>query len=546
MEWNIADLVERIADLAPDREVLVCGDQRRTCAQLEERSNRLANHLASVGIGPGDHVGVYAFNCVEFVESMLGAYKLRAVPINVNYRYVEDELRYLFDNADLKALVHHRRFTPRIAAVKDEMPLLRHRIAIDDDSGEDFRATGAVAYEDVLASASPSRSFGSRSPDDLYMLYTGGTTGMPKGVMWRHHDVIFTLGGGIDHATGIPAQRPEDISAKMTATPTVSMAIAPLMHGASQWATLGALFTGNKVVLYGDRSFDPDAVWRIIEKERVQTLAITGDAMGRPLVEALAGPSSGRDLASLVVVASTAAVFSPSVKEQFKQRFPNLIVVDSVGASETGFHGTSLYQAGESSLAKSGVVRVRPGRDTTVVDETGRPLVPGSGVVGKLARTGNVPLGYYKDPKKTAETFVEFGGRRYSIPGDFATIEADGTITLLGRGSVCINSGGEKVFPEEVESALKAHPEVFDVVVVGVRDERWGERVAAVLQPRAGHTPTLEELAAHCRSKIAGYKIPRALYLVERIERSPSGKPDYPWAKALAAERAAREPTPPS
>jgi len=541
MEWNIADLVERIVDLAPDREALVCGDARRSYAQLEERSNRLANHLASAGIGPGDHVGIYAFNCVEFVESMLGAYKLRAVPINVNYRYVEDELRYLFDNADLKALIHHRRFTPRIAAVKDEMPLLRHRIAIDDDSGEDFRDSGAVAYGEALASASPARSFGPRSPDDLYILYTGGTTGMPKGVMWRQQDVIFTLGGGIDHATAIPAKRPEELSAKMAATPGVSMAIAPLMHGASQWGTFGALFTGNKVVLYGDRSFDPDAVWRIIEKERVQTLSITGDAMARPLIEALAGPSAGRDLSSLFVLASTAAVFSPSVKEQFKQRFPNMIVTDSVGASETGFHGTSLYQAGESAAARTGVVRVRPGRDTTVVGDDGRPLAPGTGVVGKLARTGNVPLGYYKDPKKTAETFVEAGGRRYAIPGDFATLEADGTIVLLGRGSVCINSGGEKVFPEEVEAALKAHPEVFDVVVVGVRDPRWGERVAAVLQPRPGREPTLDALAAHCRDKIAGYKVPRSLYLVERIERSPSGKPDYPWAKALAAERAARE-----
>ena len=272
MEWNIADLVERIVDLAPDREALVCGDQRRSYAQLEERSNRLANHLASVGVGPGDHVGIYAFNCVEFVESMLGAYKLRAVPINVNYRYVEDELRYLFDNADLKALIHHRRFTPRIAAVKDEMPLLRHRIAIDDDSGEDFRTTGAVAYDEALASASPARSFGPRSPDDLYILYTGGTTGMPKGVMWRQHDVIFTLGGGIDHATGIPASGARgSLGEDGGRPPMVTMAIAPLMHGASQWGTFGALFTGNKIVLYGERSFDADAVWRTVEKERVQT-----------------------------------------------------------------------------------------------------------------------------------------------------------------------------------------------------------------------------------------------------------------------------------
>jgi acyl-CoA synthetase (AMP-forming)/AMP-acid ligase II len=543
MEWNIADLVERIVDLAPDREALVCGDQRRSYAQLEERSNRLAHHLASVGIGPGDHVGIYAFNSVEFVESMLGAYKLRAVPINVNYRYVEEELRYLFDNADLKALIHHRRFTPRIAAVKDEMPLLRHRIAIDDDSGEDFRGAGAVSYAEALASASPARSFAPRTPDDLYVIYTGGTTGMPKGVMWRQQDVIFTLGGGIDHATGIPAQAPEDLSKKMGPTPSVTLAIAPLMHGAAQWATLGALFTGNKIVLYGERSFDADAVWRIVEKERVQTMAITGDAMGRPLVEALFAGSAGRDLSSFVVIASTAAVFSPSVKQQFKERFPNLIVVDSVGASETGFHGTSMYQAGEAAKGQGGVVRVRPGRDTLVIGEDGKPLMPGSGAVGKLARTGNLPLGYHKDPKKTAETFVTHQGRRYAIPGDFAKVEADGSIVLLGRGSVCINSGGEKVFPEEVEAALKAHPEVFDVVVVGVRDPRWGERVAAVLQPRAGHTPTLEALAAHCRDKIAGYKIPRALYLVERIERSPSGKPDYPWAKALAAERAAREPS---
>jgi acyl-CoA synthetase (AMP-forming)/AMP-acid ligase II len=273
----------------------------------------------------------------------------------------------------------------------------------------------------------------------------------------------------------------------------------------------------------------------------VQTLSITGDAMARPLIEALAGPSGARDLTSLFVLASTAAVFSPSVKQQFKERFPNMIVTDSVGASETGFHGTSLYQAGESSGASQGVVRVRPGRDTLVVGEDGRPLAPGSGLVGRLARTGNVPLGYYKDAKKTVETFISVEGRRYAVPGDFAKLEADGTIVLLGRGSVCINSGGEKVFPEEVEAALKSHPDVFDAVVVGVRDPRWGERVAAVVEPRPGRTPTLAALAVACREKIASYKIPRSLYLVERIERSPSGKPDYPWARALAAERAARE-----
>jgi acyl-CoA synthetase (AMP-forming)/AMP-acid ligase II len=472
---------------------------------------------------------------------MLGAYKLRAVPINVNYRYVEDELRYLFDNADLKALVHHRRFVPRIAAVKDEMPKLRHLIAIDDDSSEDFRSLGAVEYEEALAAASPERRFGPRSSGDLYVLYTGGTTGMPKGVMWRHQDVIFTLGGGIDHATGLPAQQPEDMSKKMAPAQTVTLAIAPLMHGAAQWATLGALFTGNRIVLYGERSFDADAVWRIVEKERVQTMTITGDAMGRPLVEALAAGSAGRDLSSFFVIASTAAVFSPSVKQQFKERFPNLIVVDSVGASETGFHGTSLYQSGEAARGQTGVVRVRPGRDTLVLGDDGKPVAPGSGAIGKLARTGNVPLGYYKDAKKTAETFVEVEGRRYAIPGDFAKVEEDGSIVLLGRGSVCINSGGEKIFPEEVEAALKAHPDVFDVIVVGVRDPRWGERVAAVLQPRPGRTPVLDALAVHCRSRLASYKIPRALYLVDHIERSPSGKPDYPWAKALAAERAARE-----
>jgi acyl-CoA synthetase (AMP-forming)/AMP-acid ligase II len=359
---------------------------------------------------------------------------------------------------------------------------------------------------------------------------------MPKGVMWRQHDVIFTLGGGIDHATGIPCGRPEELPDKaLTQPPIVTFAVPPLMHGAAQWAMLGSLFVGNKVVLHP--VFDALEVWRIVGRERVNTVAITGDAMGRPLVEALAAHRDELDLGSLIVLASSAAIFSPVVKEQFKALLPNLVIVDSIGATESGFNGTAIYQSGAERREGAGV-SVRPGRDTVVVDAAmSRRLEPGTGEVGKIARGGNVPLGYYKDPQKTAETFVTIDGRRYSIPGDFAKVEADGSITLLGRGSVCINSGGEKIYPEEVEAVLKSHPDVFDAVVVGVPDSRWGEKVAAVVQARPGRSPTLEALDVHCRPRLAGYKVPRALCLIPAIQRQPSGKPDYPWAKkaALAA-----------
>jgi acyl-CoA synthetase (AMP-forming)/AMP-acid ligase II len=345
--------------------------------------------------------------------------------------------------------------------------------------------------------------------------------------------VIFTLGGGIDHVTGIPHERPEGLTAKTQNPPMVSLAIAPLMHGASQWATLSGSFVGNKVVLYCERSFDPSKVWELVERERVNVMMVTGDAMGRPLVDELARGGAKRDLASLVALSSTAAVFSPSVKAEFKAHFPNLVLTDSVGSSEGGFNGTAMYDPSAPRREGAGV-NVRPGRDTIVLDDQLRPVPPGSGVIGRIARGGNVPLGYYKDLKKSAEVFIEVDGRRYSVPGDFAKVEADGTITLLGRGSVCINSGGEKIYPEEVEQALKSHPDVFDALVVGLPDERWGERVAAVVQPREGRRPTLEQLAAHCRQHVAGYKVPKALQLVERLQRHPSGKPDYPWARRAA------------
>ena len=526
MHFNLADLFEAAVDAFGEREYLVAEGKRRTYAQMEARSNRLAHHLAAEGVGPGDHVGIYAYNCAEWVEALWAVFKLRAVWININYRYVEDELAYIFENADLKALIHQQEFGPRVEAVRKHLPLLRHTLVIADD------------YEESLAAHSPERDFGPRSGDDLYILYTGGTTGLPKGVVWRHEDVFFALGGGIDPTTNERVDRPDAMVEKGKAGfPLTFLPIAPLMHGATQWGVMGQSFTGNKVVLVA--KFDPRRVWDLVEQEKVNGVMITGDAMGRPLIEALEDPSADYDLSSLLVLTSSAAVFSPSVKDQFFARFPNLVLTDAIGASESGTNGITVVQPGNTAM--KGGPTVQAVVDTVVLDETGNTVVPGSGVIGKVARRGNIPLRYLKDEQKTAETFVEVGGVRYAMPGDFATVEADGTITLLGRGSQSINSGGEKIFPEEVEAAVKSHPAVYDVIVVGVPDERWGQRVAAVVQPRAGRAASLEELQAHCRTKIAGYKVPRELHVVEQMQRSPSGKPDYPWAKRIAEANKERQ-----
>jgi 3-oxocholest-4-en-26-oate---CoA ligase len=538
MEYNLADLFEHAADHFGEREYVVCAGERRTYAEIEERANRLAHHLAAHGVKTGDHVGIYAYNSVEWVETAWAVFKLRATWVNINYRYVEDELRYLFDNSDMVALVYQREFAPRVAAVRDELPLLKHTIVIEDGSGADISTLDSVPYEEALASGSPERDFGPRSPDDRYILYTGGTTGMPKGVVWRHEDVFFALGGGIDVPTSTRVERPEGMVEKglAAAGPTTSLPIAPLMHGATQWSVMGGAFVGNKSVLVP--RFDPDEVWALVDAEKVNLLFITGDAMARPLIEAINASTTDHDLSSLVALSSTAAVFSSSVKDQFLERFPNLVVTDSVGASESGANGYSVVQKGKTEM--KGGPTVNAVVDSIVVDESFRPVPPGSGVVGKLARKGNIPLEYYKDPAKTAETFLTApDGTRYVIPGDFATVEADGNITLLGRGSVSINSGGEKIFPEEVEGAVKSHPDVYDCTVVGLPDERWGQRVVAVVQLREGSDPSLEDIQEHCRTKIAGYKVPRALHVVDAFVRSPSGKPDYRWAKEVASNAAA-------
>ena len=521
MEFNLADLFEHSVDAFGVREYLVAGDARRTYAEMDARANRLAHHLADQGIGPGDHVGIYGVNSVEWIESLWAIFKLRAVWININYRYVEDELAYLFGNADLKALIHDADFADRVAGVSDQMPDLRHRLVIGGD------------YEDAVRARSPERDFAPRSGDDRYILYTGGTTGLPKGVEWRHADVLFALGGGIDVLSGERAQAPGDLVARgrKNGFAITFLPIAPLMHGATQWAVMGQSFVGNKVVLMSQ--FDPHEVWRLVEAEKANSVMMTGDAMARPLVEALdEEPSRSRDLSSLLSLSSTAAIFSPSLKDQFLDRFPNIVMTDAVGSSEGGASGIVIVARGKTAMR--GGPTVSPVAGTVVLDDELRLVEPGSGTIGRIARSGDIPVGYYGDPVKTAATFVEVDGTRYVIPGDLATVEADGSITLLGRGSQSINSGGEKIFPEEVEAAVKSHPAVYDAVVVGVPDTRWGQQVAAVVQPREGMTPDLESVQQHCRTKIAGYKVPRQLHLVEQMQRSPSGKADYPWATKVA------------
>lgn len=536
MEFNLADMFEAAADAFAEREYLVAEGKRRTYAQMEERANRLAHHLAAQGVGPGDHVGIYAYNCVEWVEALWAVFKIRAVWININYRYVEAELEYLFGNADLVALVYQRELGQRVAAVRRRLPKLRHTLVVEDGTEPDPEQDseiGALPYEEAVSGATPERDFPPRSGEDLYILYTGGTTGMPKGVVWRHEDVFFALGGGIDPFSGARVSDPMAMVEKgrSSAFQITMLPIAPLMHGATQWSVMGLSFVGNRVVLVA--RFDPRDVWRLISEEKVTSLMLTGDAMARPLYEAISeGATEGLDLSSLVSISSTAAVFSPSVKDQILERFPDIVLSDAIGSSETGSNGIIVVQKGNTAM--KGGPTVNPISGAVVLDENLEQVKPGSGVVGKIARSGDIPIGYYNDPVKTAETFIKVGGTRYAMPGDFATVEEDGTVTLLGRGSVSINSGGEKIFPEEVEAAVKSHPDVYDAVVVGVPDERWGQRVAAVVQPRPSRQPDLAGIQAHCRKKIAGYKIPRQIHLVEVIERSPSGKADYPWAKDVA------------
>jgi acyl-CoA synthetase (AMP-forming)/AMP-acid ligase II len=527
MALNIADLFEHAADAVPDRMALACGDRHVTYRELDERTNRLAHHLASIGVGRDDHVGLYARNSIEAAETLIATYKLRARAVNINYRYVEAELRYMVGDADLVALVYDRQFSPLVAAVAPDAAKLRGAVVVDDGSAPDGEIPG-VRYDTALAGQPAARDFGPRSGDDIYLLYTGGTTGYPKGVLWRQEDVWRTLGGGIDFLTGEALPDEWAQSQKALAGGLVKLCTAPLIHGNAQWALLAGLFAGETIVLAP--KFEPKDIWTSVQRYKVNVLVIIGDAMARPLIEAY--QSASYDTSSLIAISSTAALFSPVVKEACVRALPNVVITEAIGSSETGFGGLSFVTAGAQ---QRGGPTVTPGPDVIVLDDDGRPAGPGQ--VGRLARGGHVPLGYYNDPDKTAALFAEVDGKRYTVPGDLARVEADGTITLLGRGNTCVNTGGEKVFPEEVEGALKSHAAVFDALVIGVPDDVLGQRVAALVQPREGREVDLAALEAHLRRQIAGYKVPRSIWLVDAVRRAPSGKPDYTWARRYAANR---------
>ncbi|CPZ62867.1 long-chain-fatty-acid--CoA ligase FadD19 [Mycobacteroides abscessus] len=531
MALNIADLIEHAIDTMPDRVAIISGDRKLTYAELEEQSNRLRHYLQSQGVGPGDKVGLYCRNGIEIVIALTAIVKIRAISVNVNYRYVEAELHYLFENSDMAALVHERRYSDKVANVLPSTPNVKTAIVVEDGADGSFDSYGGVPFADALAQGSPERDFGERSPDDIFLIYTGGTTGFPKGVMWRHEDIYRSLFGGINYVTGEYIEGEWDLAKQGAgAAPFIGFPIPPMIHGATQAATFMALFQGRTTVLAPE--FNPEEVWELIEKHKINMLFFAGDAIGRPLIDALDTETGrARDLSSLWVLASSAALFSQTVKERYLELLPNRVITDAIGASETGTGGLSTVTKGQMH---PGGPTVKISSTTTVLDEEGNPVQPGSGVRGLIAKSGHIPVGYFKDEKKTAETFKTFNGVRYAIPGDWATVEADGTVTMLGRGSVSINTGGEKVFPEEVESVLKGHPAVFDAVVVGVPDEKWGQHVGAVIAVREGVELTFEDLDAHARKEIAGYKVPRSIWIVDSVKRNPAGKADYRWAKEVS------------
>jgi len=534
---NLAAIHEAIAAAVPDRECLVFRDRRLSWADVTDRTRRLADVLRTHGLGchrergelanwesGQDHVALYLYNGNEYLEGMLGAYKARCAPFNVNYRYVEEELLYLFDNADARAVIYHAAFAPVLEKIRERLPGVKLWIQVADESGHAL-LPGAVDYEEALARATPAEP-ADLCPDDLYILYTGGTTGMPKGVLWRQEDIYKAAMAG-----GNPLETLEEFAARAAGSPGArSLPSPPFMHGAAHWGAFSVWGSGGTICVQSEpRHLDPDDIWSTVAREKVQVMLIVGDAFARPLLDQL--EKASYDLSSLFMIVSGGAILTAGIKDQLLEKLPHVRIMDALGSSESGAQGAHFSEPG--AKASTGAFTPSPG-NVVLSEDLSRVLEPGDPEHGWLARAGHVPLGYYRDPEKTAKTFPVVGGVRYAVPGDRASLDADGTLRLYGRDSVTINTGGEKVFAEEVEHALKHHPAVYDVVVVPTPDERFGQRVTAVVRLRDGQRVEEEVLREACREHLARYKWPRAFVFVDEIVRAPSGKPDYRWARETA------------
>lgn len=514
--FNLADLFELVADAVPDRHAVVCGVRRLTYAQLRNRVEQVAGALDALGVVRGDRVALALRNGSEYLEMMLGAFWIGAVPVNVNYRYRETELAHVLTDSGATVLVHE-------SDLDADLEVVAGKLAVDLVTVE-----RGSRYETWLATATPPSPV-DRSGDDRYLLYTGGTTGSPKGVLWRHEDIFFAaMGGG--RRGGDPIQRPEDLLDELSDPPNRVLCASPLMHGTAHWFALLTLFAGSTVVLSESPTVDPAHLLDLVDAEGVSYLVLVGDAFARPMVEAIEAEPERWDLTSLTLVVSGGATLSAPIRRALCERLPWILVIDSYGTSETGGQASSVHSAGMA--ARPGLPRFELRDHTAVLDEHLRPVEAGSGTVGRVAKRGHVPLGYLDDAARSAQTFPVLDGVRWALTGDQATVDDDGMLVLLGRGSVTINSGGEKVHPEEVEAALVEHPAVLDAVVVGLPDQRWGERVAAVVAARPGAAVETGALAAHCRERIADFKVPREVVVVDQVRRSESGKPDHDWARS--------------
>jgi len=546
--FNFADVWEYAADRVPDREALICGKRRLTYRELDDRANRFAAQLVAAGIARGDTFGIFAPNCTEWIEAMLAGWKLGALPVNINHRYGSAELAEILTDARAVGLVFDRARGDVVAALDPVcLRALSLLVAIDVPGSTAEPSSplpeGTIGWDRIQeANADAVRPVVERSGDDHYLIYTGGTTGRPKGVLWRQEDAFFACFGGGDPMRLSPVTEPAQLADHIMESPATYLCMAPLMHAAGQWVATSWLWAGSRVVLVPG-SFDPAAVWDLVDAEGVNLFTVVGDATGKPLLDTWEANPGRWQATSVFSISNGGAPMSPALKSRFLRAFPNQIFVDGFGSSETGAQGSQRIAAVEgdgddaarAEAGRTGVAHFSPyAADTAVLDDRLEPVAAGSGVVGRVALKGRIPIGYLHDPERTAETFVEHDGERWVLTGDHATVGADGTVSLLGRGSQCINTGGEKVFVEEVEMALQAHPDIADVVVVGVPDERWGQAVSAVIQPRPGADIDLEAARAFLDGTLARYKHPRCVVAVDHIRRSPAGKADYRWARSVA------------